>query len=72
MKVEVDLNDEFIDVLIAASLKDRYDSFKSDKHSEIFSTDRAEEKAERKRYREAFALVHNWYTPHQLHIKTKA
>lgn len=71
MKMEVDLDDDFVDLLIAASLKDRYESFKKGNKAVIFSFDEAEEKAERKRYREAFALVHNWYTPPELHIKTK-
>ena len=71
MKIDVELSDDFVELLIAASMKDRITSFKKDKKTAIFSMEPDEEKAERKRYIEAFTLVHNWYVPQDLHIKTK-
>lgn len=67
----VQVDDDFADQMIASSLKDTYKFIGSKQTMAIFDTDPKINKQEIKRYREAFALVHNWYTPADKHIKTK-
>ena len=67
MKVEID--DLFLEQVVAASLKETYKYLGSKQKIPIFSSDPKTDKEEMKRYREAFRLVHNWYTAPSDHIK---
>lgn len=67
----VEIDDDFADQMIASSLKDTYKFLGKKQDIPVFDTDPKINKQEIKRYREAFALVYNWYTPADKHIKTK-
>lgn len=67
MKIEID--DLFVEQIVAASLKETYKFLGSKQKIAIFDYDPKANKAEIKRYQEAFKLVHNWYTAPSDHIK---
>lgn len=67
MKIEVD--DDFADQVVAGALKDTYKFLGSKQDIPIFDTDPKINKEEIKRYKEAFKLVHNWFTTPDRHIK---
>ena len=65
MKVEIDIEDEGYSALVAANLKDSFDSiyscYKQGIEQRMFSIDPVEDRKEIRELLKSLKVVHNWY-----------